>query len=372
MGVNHRRNAIASFRDVKLDPPMVYLVRYAPCTAAPTRRVSWCISSKNRRTSQTTLSKKTTGTTPRQAPTVAAGVPQGEARAPSNVDKTGANKAWQGRKATKDRDSTDGGDKNSSSKKRRGSNGGKDNRGEVSKVNATREDLPTTVSVETTVSSLRSPTSAAATKPLSSPPNRSGDTAGMAPSVEFHLLRQAREVAKKEAAASGGGRRPRAPSRRALEASGQLKHDGAQWMTRERKAEEARFKAELREQRRQYKAAGLKSGVVLEAFVAEAAGTGTAGDGVGGGVAGELGVGSATTKHGRDPAWQKVSPGILAASPEQEQATEQEETLSPSSERPSKRPRPPAAPNSTPRSESPNMVEDLSGILDGPSSNGVA
>lgn len=27
--------------DVKLDPPMVYLVRYAPCTAAPTRRVSW-------------------------------------------------------------------------------------------------------------------------------------------------------------------------------------------------------------------------------------------------------------------------------------------------------------------------------------------
>ncbi|CAN0138040.1 unnamed protein product [Ectocarpus sp. 6 AP-2014] len=319
-------------------------------------------------------SKETTGTTPRQAPTVAAGVPQGETRAPSNVDKTGANKAWQGRKATKDRDSTDGGDKNSSSKKCRGSNGGKgkDNPGEVSKCNATKEDLPTTVSVETTVSSLRSPTSAAATKPLSSPPNRSGDTAGMAPSVEFHLLRQAREAAKKEAAASGGGRRPRAPSRRALEASGQLKHDGAQWMTRERKAEEARFKAELREQRRQYKAAGLKSGVVLEAFVAEAAGTGTVGDGVGGGVAGEIGVGSATTKHGRDPAWQKVSPEMFAASPEQEQATKQEEALSPSSERPSKRPRPPAAPNSTPRSESPNMVEDLSGILDGPSSNGVA
>ncbi|CAM9571152.1 unnamed protein product [Ectocarpus sp. 12 AP-2014] len=318
-------------------------------------------------------SKKTTGTKPRRTPTVAAGVPQGETRAPSSVDKTGANKAWQSRKTKRDGDSTDGGDKNSSSKKRRGSNGGKDNRGEASKCNGTTEDLPTTVSVETTVSSLPSPTSAAATKPLSSPPNRSGDTAGMAPSVEFHLLRQAREAAKKEAAASGGGRRPRAPSRRALEASGQLKHDGAQWMTRERKAEEARFKAELREQRRQYKAAGLKSGVVLEAFVAEAAGTGTVGDGVGNGVAGELGVGSATTKHGRDPAWQKVSPKMLVASPEQEQATKQEEQRSASAEeRPSKRPRPPAAPNSTPRSESPIVVEDVSRVLDGPSSNRVA
>ncbi|CAM9138690.1 unnamed protein product [Ectocarpus sp. 13 AM-2016] len=318
-------------------------------------------------------SKKTTGTKPRQTPTVAAGVPQGETRAPFSVDKTGASKAWQSRKVKKDGDSTDGGDKNSSSKKRRGSNGGEDNRGEAPKCNATREDLPTTVSVETTVSPLPSPTSAAATKPLSSPPNRSGDTAGMAPSVEFHLLRQAREAAKKEAAASGGRRRPRAPSRRALEASGQLKHDGAQWMTRERKAEEARFKAELREQRRQYKAAGLKSGVVLEAFVAEAAGTGTVGDGVGNGVAGELGVGSAPTKHGRDPAWQKVSPKLLAASPEQEQATKQEEQLSASAEeRPSKRSRPPAAPNSTPRSESPIMEEDLSRVLDGPSSNRVA
>ncbi|CAM9872186.1 unnamed protein product [Ectocarpus sp. 12 AP-2014] len=318
-------------------------------------------------------SKKTTGTKPRQTPTVAAGVPQGETRAPSSVDKTGANKAWQRRKAKKYGDSTDGGDNNSSSKKRRGSNGGKDNRGEASECNATREYLPTTVSVETTVSYLPSPTLAAATKPLSSPPNRSGDAAGMAPSVEFHLLRQAREAAKKEAAARGGGRRPRAPSRRALEASGQLKHDGAQWMTRERKAEEARFKAELREQRRQYKAVGLKSGVVLEAFVAEAAGTGTVGDDGGNGVAGELGVGSAATKHGRDPAWQKVSPKMLAASPEQEQATKQEDQLSASAEeRPSKRPRPPAAPNSTPRSESPTMEEDLSLALDGPSSNRVA
>ncbi|CAN0227771.1 unnamed protein product [Ectocarpus sp. 4 AP-2014] len=90
---------------------------------------------------------------------------------------------------------------------------------------------------------------------------------GMAPSVEMIILRQAREAAKTEAEASGGGRRPRAPSRRALEASGRLRGDGAQWMTREKKAEQARVNTELREKRKKSREAGLKVGVVLEAFV---------------------------------------------------------------------------------------------------------
>ncbi|CAM9300651.1 unnamed protein product [Ectocarpus fasciculatus] len=316
--------------------------------------------------------KKTTGTTPSKGSTAAAGGTQGETRAASGVDKTAAKKAWHGSKAKKDRNFIDGG-QNNKSKNRRESNGGKDNRGEASKPNVTGDYLPKTAPVETTAPPLPSPTSAPAANSLPSPTNRSGDTSGMAPSVEFLLLRQAREAAKREAAASGGGRRPRAPSRRALEASGQLKNDGAQWMTRERKEEQARFNAELRKQRRQYKAAGLKSGVVLEAFVAEAAETGTVDGGVGGDIAGEFGTGSAKTKHGRDPAWQKVSPAMISASPEQEQATDQGGLLSATAgERPSKRPRPSSAADSAPSSESFDMVEDLSGGLDGSSVDSMA
>ena len=139
--------------------------------------------------------------------------------------------------------------------------------------------------------------------------SRLADTSGMSPSAEILVLRQAREAAKQEAEASGGGRRPRAPSRRALEASGRMKSGGAQWMTREKKAEEARVKKELREQRRQYRAAGLSVGVVIEAFVAPATGGVADGGGAGGGKDRETG------EVRGEPGWQKVSPALLVASP---------------------------------------------------------
>ncbi len=142
--------------------------------------------------------------------------------------------------------------------------------------------------------------------------SRLADTSGMSPSAEILVLRQAREEAKKEAEASGGGRRARAPSRRALEASGRMKGGGAQWMTREKKAEDARVKKELREQRRQYRAAGLNVGVVIEAFVAPGTG-GVAGDGGGGG-AGGGGGGRGTGEVRGGPGWQKVSPALLVTS----------------------------------------------------------
>ena len=140
--------------------------------------------------------------------------------------------------------------------------------------------------------------------------SRLADTSGMSPSAEILVIKQAREAAKKEAEASGGGRRPRAPSRRALEASGRMKGGGAQWMTREKKAEEDRVKKELREQRRQYRAAGLNVGVVIEAFVAPATG-GAAGGGNGGGCS----AGRETEAVRDEPGWQKVPPALLVASP---------------------------------------------------------
>lgn len=73
--------------------------------------------------------------------------------------------------------------------------------------------------------------------------------------------------------ASGSGRRARAPSRKLLEASGALKDEGAQWMTREIKEADAKVKKELREKRRHFKAAGLKAGEVMEAFTVPQAGT---------------------------------------------------------------------------------------------------
>lgn len=128
--------------------------------------------------------------------------------------------------------------------------------------------VPTTTSPRLSAS-----TSATTTMPPPAPTNRSTEAAGMAPSAEILLLRQARETAKKEVEATGSGKRPRAPSRRALEASGRMNDQGAQWMTRKQKAEETRVKTELREKRKQSKAAGLKLGVVLEEIIGGAAGT---------------------------------------------------------------------------------------------------
>lgn len=185
----------------------------------------------------------------------------------------------------------------------------------------------------------RAPESAAAATTMSAsrPTNRSANASGMAPSAEMSLLRQAREEAKKEAEAAGSGRRPRAPSRRALEASGRLKDEGAQWMTLEKKAEQVRINAELREQRKQCKAAGLKYGVVLEAFVAGTAGTaGTMATKaeVVGGVSGDGSIGGDSRNGGGEKAaespqfnaeWQKVSPLELSSPSLQQQANKQED-----------------------------------------------
>eukprot|EP00903_Cladosiphon_okamuranus_P007080 g6880.t1 len=159
------------------------------------------------------------------------------------------------------------------------------------------------------------------TRPPPPPPppastNRLADKSGMSPSGEFLVLKKAREAAKREAEASGGGRRPRAPSRRALEASGRMQDEGLQWMSREKKAEEARAKKELREQRRQYRAAGLSVGVVIEAYVANgtAAAAGTGGGAVGGGGNG-AGGGAALTPTHDESGWRKVSPALLIALP---------------------------------------------------------
>lgn len=171
---------------------------------------------------------------------------------------------------------------------------------------------------------------AAATTPLSAPPTTPmAEISGVAPSVEMLLLRKAREAAKKEARASG--RRPRAPSRRALEAAGRMQGEGAQWLTREKRAEQARVAAELREQRRQSKEAGLKFGEVLEEVVEPAAVVPGEGDNAGGGS-----VGGADPAR-IDPGWQKVPLAMQMSCPQPESITPGD------GERPEKRARPDAA-----------------------------
>lgn len=105
---------------------------------------------------------------------------------------------------------------------------------------------------------------------------------GLAPSDEIRLLQEARESARAAAEASGSGRRPRAPSRKLLEASGKLMCDSIQWMTKEKKEEEARFKQEMKEQRKAAAAAGLKFGHRMEALaLAPPVDARAAGDGAG-------------------------------------------------------------------------------------------
>lgn len=189
-----------------------------------------------------------------------------------------------------------------------------------SKADSSSSSPPAATTPRTTENEEEKSTAAAPMQPPPPSPapstNRLADTSGMSPSVELLVLKQAREAAKREAEASGSGRRPRAPSRRALEASGRMKDEGAQWMTREKKAEQARAQKELREQRRQYRAAGLSVGVVVEAYVANgtAAATGTGDGTVGGGGSGGGGAGLPDPAHG-EPGWQKVSPALLTALP---------------------------------------------------------
>lgn len=139
---------------------------------------------------------------------------------------------------------------------------------------------------------------------------------GLAPSDEMRLLQEARESARAAAEASGSGRRPRAPSRKLLEASGKLMCDSIQWMTREKKEEEAKLKQEMKEQRKAAAAAGLKFGQRMEALTlstpvgARAGGAGT--------TAGEIaGAGARTGNKAAvmSAVWRKLTPAetLIAA-----------------------------------------------------------
>lgn len=64
----------------------------------------------------------------------------------------------------------------------------------------------------------------------------------------------------------GTCRRARAPSRKAMEASGKVEDEGVQWMTKEKREEQARLSEKLKRQRRAAAAAGLKAGEVLEEY----------------------------------------------------------------------------------------------------------
>ncbi|CAM9662907.1 unnamed protein product [Scytosiphon promiscuus] len=130
-------------------------------------------------------------------------------------------------------------------------------------------------------------------KPYASRPE---DPAGLAPSDEMRLFQEVRELARASAVASGSGRRARAPSRKVLEASGKLAGGSIQWMTKEKKEEQARRTQEIKEQRRVAAAAGLKLGHVIETITLPPAGDagapGLAGGGSSGGGASSGGASS--------------------------------------------------------------------------------
>lgn len=106
-------------------------------------------------------------------------------------------------------------------------------------------------------------------------PSRTEETSGVAPSAEIGLLQEANKSSRAEGETNGSGRRARAPSRKFLEAAGLGANEGAQWMTKEIKEAEAEKLRDLRKKRKQYKAAGLRSGEVLEACAAPATDVGS-------------------------------------------------------------------------------------------------
>lgn len=81
-----------------------------------------------------------------------------------------------------------------------------------------------------------------------------------------HDAGMTRDEADRTQDAAGMCRRARAPSRRAMEASGQAEGEGAQWMTKDKREERARLSEKLKRQRRAAAAAGLKAGEVLEEY----------------------------------------------------------------------------------------------------------
>lgn len=122
------------------------------------------------------------------------------------------------------------------------------------------------------------------------------------------------------AAATSGGRRARAPSMKAREAAGLAEEEGAQLMTKERKAEEAKKRSELRQFKAAAAAAGLGKGVVWEALIPDRA-TPSGSSSNSGAVAVE---GSAA---GVQATWRKLSPAEILKQTEREGASEKEKTL---------------------------------------------
>lgn len=121
--------------------------------------------------------------------------------------------------------------------------------------------LPSTSST----SASSSPRPAPAQGKQISPKTEALPPSGLAPSDEMRLFQEARESARAAAEASGSGRRARAPSRKCLEASGKMVAESVQWMTKEKREQEARLKMEMKEQRKAAAAAGLKFGHYFEA-----------------------------------------------------------------------------------------------------------
>ena len=131
---------------------------------------------------------------------------------------------------------------------------------------------------------------------------RLADNMDMTPSVEINVLKETRESARATAEASGSGRRARIPSRKALEASGKLKNEDIQWLTKEKKEEDAKRVKELKAQRKAAAAAGLKAGEVIEAVAIGGMGGGTSAD------TGGNGDGVETLSGLPKMTWRKLSP----------------------------------------------------------------
>ena len=135
----------------------------------------------------------------------------------------------------------------------------------------------------------------------------------------------ARDAAEKEA--TGSGKRVRVPSRKALEASGQVAPEAPQLMTAEQKAQRDQVNQQRALQRKMYKRAGFTPGTVLEASpVGIPAMTASAdvvdgGDDIGqGGGEGEGGEGGGGGEEPQvDREWYRVPPAMLSVPPVQEQ-----------------------------------------------------
>lgn len=151
----------------------------------------------------------------------------------------------------------------------------------------------------------------AAESAVKNPKKSTAEAPSLAPSDEMRLVREARELAQAAAKARGSGRRARVPSRKILEASGVLEAgDSAQWMTKEKKEEQARITRELKEQRKAAAAAGLKVGQVIETTVPTIREMSNRSQGSSGSASVRGGGGGSAASKA---AWRKLTPAELRA-----------------------------------------------------------